>query len=742
MYNYTIPYFNNVLRDIPARNLDDNVLQAGENIVFEDSTIKQRHGVQLFPSSSLPLQQITGLSLYVKLRDIEQYLVALTTTDIYVYDAPANKFKLKTRNYFAGTVTSSGTGNRTATLNVTTYTPKGTFATGSKLVNLSSASNIQVGMTVSGTGIATGTRIIDVYANSILLDRKTTASGTNVSLTIKAAFDTAWTAQGLYKISYDSADITLCSTWYTVTSINGSTGVATIANTKTPPSKTASVYCLRLCYDGDMDDQWHIAYPYDPDLDERIIIATNGIDKVQVWNSEGSFRNFIEYDDRCRYVGFFGSVGYEHILYGSTYSDANINLAQTVDYSLAGSLDYSGYFELLDSNSPVTGLLSLQDMLVIYKYKSISLAKPNASGGNDDPFIVQQDIVRNIGTPSIRTVCDLGQQHIFFSGDNIYIFNGMQVQAIGTGNIQYILRNLNKSYEHRSFAFTIPEKNLYCLFLPFKPSEYCNVVIVYNYKDNTWTYWKFSDKDGAALCPSAYGYFIKTYAPTWNDLIMTPTGDTTINSNVVSNISSMTGIELGMRIVGAGIHDISYITGISGSTVTIDHNATATATGVSLNIGWTAAQMPQRWSDFIVNENFSRMILGDVSGYLYEFSSENTTDTGNNIVATMTTKDMPLNKPEFDFRLLELVMTMERLISDTGYYTGSMDVRASIDFGRNWSAWVTVPLDGHEPYQEKKVNFNMVGKQVRFEVRFSTPLVIEGMRIGFNAQYKSMKFDS
>ena len=101
-----------------------------------------------------------------------------------------------------------------------------------------------------------------------------------------------------------------------------------------------------------------------------------------------------------------------------------------------------------------------------------------------------------------------------------------------------------------------------------------------------------------------------------------------------------------------------------------------------------------------------------------------------------------LNKPEFDFRLLELVMTLERMQSTTGYYTGSLDVRASIDFGRNWSSWVTIPLDGHEPYQEKKAYFNMVGKQVRFEVRFSTPLVIEGMRIGFNAQYKSMKFDS
>ena len=123
------------------------------------------------------------------------------------------------------------------------------------------------------------------------------------------------------------------------------------------------------------------------------MLVTNGIDKVQVWNSDYSFRDFPEYNDRCKYLGFFGSIGYEHILFASTYSDANVNLQQTIDYSLAGSLEYCGYFELLDSYYPIVGVQSLMDMFVIYKTKTISLMKVNSSGGNTQPFIVQQDLV-------------------------------------------------------------------------------------------------------------------------------------------------------------------------------------------------------------------------------------------------------------------------------------------------------------------------------------------------------------
>jgi len=238
----------------------------------------------------------------------------------------------------------------------------------------------------------------------------------------------------------------------------------------------------------------------------------------------------------------------------------------------------------------------------------------------------------------------------------------------------------------------------------------------------------------------AQGEYIKTYAPTWDDLIFTVTG-TTVSGTKNITVSDATGLAVGMKVVGAGVPDLSYITGITGSVIAIGNNATASA-AVSMDIGWTWEAMTMRWSDLIVNENFARMIFGDSNGYLYEYAEDNTTDSGFAISSSLMTKDYPLNKIETDFRLLETILQLRLKESSTGYYAATMTIRASVDAGRNWTLWQTVPLDGNEPYMEKKIYWNMVGKHCRFEIRFSNPLIIETLRIGFNAQYKSMKFDN
>jgi hypothetical protein len=239
---------------------------------------------------------------------------------------------------------------------------------------------------------------------------------------------------------------------------------------------------------------------------------------------------------------------------------------------------------------------------------------------------------------------------------------------------------------------------------------------------------------------AAQGQYIKTYAPTWDDIIFTVTG-TTVSGSPDITVSDATGLAVGMKVVGAGVPVLSYITGITGLVITIGNNATASA-AVSMDIGWTWEAMTMRWSDLIVNENFARMIFGDSNGYLYEYAEDNTTDSGFAISSSLMTKDYPLNKIETDFRLLETILQLRLKESPTGYYTATMTIRASVDAGRNWTAWQTVPLDGNEPYMEKKVNWNIMGKHCRFEIRFSNPLIIETLRIGFNAQYKSMKFDN
>lgn len=60
------------------------------------------------------------------------------------------------------------------------------------------------------------------------------------------------------------------------------------------------------------------------------------------------------------------------------------------------------------------------------------------------------------------------------------------------------------------------------------------------------------------------------------------TGDTTSSSTSVASVSSVTGLSVGMVIVGAGIPAGTTIAAVGSTTITLSAAATATATGVDL----------------------------------------------------------------------------------------------------------------------------------------------------------------
>lgn len=70
----------------------------------------------------------------------------------------------------------------------------------------------------------------------------------------------------------------------------------------------------------------------------------------------------------------------------------------------------------------------------------------------------------------------------------------------------------------------------------------------------------------------------------------TVTGNTDGSTGVITNISSMSGIVLGMSVVGVGIPPLSIIIAIGASSITINNNTTAEGTGVSLALGQKETQ--------------------------------------------------------------------------------------------------------------------------------------------------------
>lgn len=58
-------------------------------------------------------------------------------------------------------------------------------------------------------------------------------------------------------------------------------------------------------------------------------------------------------------------------------------------------------------------------------------------------------------------------------------------------------------------------------------------------------------------------------------------GDTTIGSPIITNVTTTVGVEVGMWITMAGVPSGSIVTGVAATTITVNGNATANATGVA-----------------------------------------------------------------------------------------------------------------------------------------------------------------
>jgi hypothetical protein len=568
------------------------------------------------------------------------------------------------------------------------------------------------------------------------------SSGETVTLTGSTWDNVQWFETDLYQISFDNVDPNLCTTWHTVASI----GTATKLTLKTAPAAdvTDSVYCLRLCYSGDEDDSWSLVYPYDETIDEAVMLATNSKDYVQKWTGEGFCDNLPDYTNFCKHLGYWGSGAGDHIIASGVYdtgtSSWNKNALEVWD---AGKITYldGAVYALYDSISEIVGVLPLSSNdLVIYKNNSISRAYVNFSGNPANPFNIQEGVKRNLGVPCIDVVAVLESFHIFFSGTNIHMFDGLNDKVIGDGNSNYILRNINKNYRHRSFCLLIQEKNLYLLFVPFGDSENPNVCVVFNYKEMTFSYWSFKDSNGNELQLTSKGFYKKSYTPTWASFNDYQTGTTTSGSPTIASIVT-TGARVGYGVSGTGIPVGAKILSFTSNSITLDVNATASGTN-TLRIGPYAADIDLRWQDLKSVDNYQRFALGTADGHVYELSDEFYKDDEVDIESTMVTKDFELNK---GLTFLFNEVTVRAGIRDVGeWFDSPIMVRASMNYGRSWSPWKELLLEAAEnpqDFKEKKGYFHMKGKALRLEFKMTSPTNFESVFIKFNVGGQSFKYN-
>ena len=74
------------------------------------------------------------------------------------------------------------------------------------------------------------------------------------------------------------------------------------------------------------------------------------------------------------------------------------------------------------------------------------------------------------------------------------------------------------------------------------------------------------------------------------------TGDVTLGSTQITNLSSIAGLTSDFQVVGEGIMQDTFVTSVSGTTANLNCPATATATGVTLTFGQTRYPMPSDYN--------------------------------------------------------------------------------------------------------------------------------------------------
>lgn len=433
--------------------------------------------------------------------------------------------------------------------------------------------------------------------------------------------------------------------------------------------------------------------------------------------------------NKAKFIDFFGSIGYEHIVTASTF-DGEYQLKQTLDFSDAGEVDLWNniFYDLLDSPDEIVGVKKLQTRLIIYKKNSISEAYPNPTGGNSDPFDIIQNKI-SIGTPSIRTVVDFGDYHIFYGWDNFYIFDGASVIPIGTDIINDLNSGLNREFANRAFSFAIKNKNLYICVVPFGfGQEVPNRAYIFNYFDKTWAIWHFSN---SFVC---HGTFHKSNSVTWEQLLVPEIKESSavVSGSNILTVPDVANISVGMVVEdglsnayipsGTNIISMSSNTELIMSNVALQNNSDFDA---EFYKSWN--NMMMRCEELLVYEDDESHFLGSEDGNIYEISDRYTNDDGTAFNSYFITKDYPLNDVKQWFKFLQTVIGICNEIE------GSFSISVSVDFGNTWTDAIEVDVAQGVDYVEHIIHWIERGRQVRlkFENISGSYFSIESVIIGF-----------
>jgi hypothetical protein len=143
-----------------------------------------------------------------------------------------------------------------------------------------------------------------------------------------------------------------------------------------------------------------------------------------------------------------------------------------------------------NDNSYITGLKGYGDNMYVFKNDSIwAMLFAGTVGEGGITSYTPRKVVAGIGTVSNSSIQSIRGQLVFLSEDGIYAFNGTPIPTKLSDRIQKTINSINPKQRQRAVSVNWRTKSLYLLAVATGSSQDNNLVIVWDYKNDSWWLW-------------------------------------------------------------------------------------------------------------------------------------------------------------------------------------------------------------------------------------------------------------
>lgn len=263
-------------------------------------------------------------------------------------------------------------------------------------------------------------------------------------------------------------------------------------------------------YTGSSSSKWRFAQQ------GTISFACNKVDETQFYTGTGDFANLTG----APKASIVETVGNFVFLF-----DINDGTDKPNGYATCAEADYTDWTPDIDTGAitgtiydtpgPITAGKKLSDYIIVYKAKSMYLARYVGSPKWHE-FSLVSDIV---GAVSNEAVAVVGASHFFMGDDNFWRFDSTVPVPIGDDIREWFNGQINHELKGISFSIVDLSKGVVTWYYPTTNSSVCDAWVAYNYRTNKWGHGVQTAKAGLNYVSSGRTYDdVEALFATYDDL--------------------------------------------------------------------------------------------------------------------------------------------------------------------------------------------------------------------------------